>query len=153
LGRVLTHPIDIDITHHGGAWDIDDIHAAIKNAVIRTVNHADYTHKSEISIVLADDAFIQDLNKRYRHKDKPTNVLSFPQEDDRHLGDVIFAYETIARESKEQNKSFKDHFMHLIVHGVLHLLGFDHETDKEASEMEKLEIEILKTLGISNPYF
>lgn len=112
----------------------------------------------EINIVFESDAFIQNLNKQYRGKDKPTNVLSFPQINDisaaqtGNLGDIVLAYETVEHESEEQGKTFEHHTQHLLVHGVLHLLGFDHENDDEAEEMEGLEIEILQALGIKNPY-
>jgi len=117
----------------------------------------------EINVRLTGDAVIQQLNKEFRHQDKPTNVLSFPCHSDDNLniflgeellqlGDIALAYETIEREAKEQHKTFKDHFIHLLVHGILHILGFDHITDEEAEEMETLEIEILKELKIANPY-
>ena len=107
-----------------------------------------------VSIVLADNDFVQNLNRQYRHKDKPTNVLSFPAENnpDGAIGDIILAHETIEQEATVQNKSFKDHVMHMLIHGCLHLLGFDHETDEEAKEMESLEIEALTRLNIKNPY-
>jgi probable rRNA maturation factor len=107
--------------------------------------------KGEISIVLADDDFVQNLNKQYRGKNKPTNVLSFPNEDE-PLGDVILAFETVAREAEEQGKTFRDHAAHLIVHGILHLMGYDHEDEGEADKMEAREAKILKKLGIANPY-
>lgn len=107
--------------------------------------------EAEVSVVLADDNFVQGLNREYRGKDKPTNVLSFPQ-DPPMLGDIVLAFETIEREASEQNKDFAAHLTHLLVHGVLHLLGYDHEDDQEASEMEGLEIEILQKMGINNPY-
>lgn len=113
----------------------------------------------EISIVLADNDFVQNLNKDYRNKNKPTNVLSFPQTDESDfnmpfiiLGDIIIASQVIEEEAQEQNKTVSDHFTHMLVHGCLHLLHYDHETDEEAEEMEKLEIEILNELGIKNPY-
>ncbi len=106
---------------------------------------------SEITVVLADDAFVRGLNRDYRGKDKPTNVLSFPG-DIPHLGDIVLARETIEREAKEQGKTFRDHAAHLLVHGTLHLLGYDHMKAKEAEIMEALEIKILNKLAISNPY-
>ena len=112
--------------------------------------------EEKITVVLADDAFIRTLNRDYRGKDKPTNVLSFPESripnPESYLGDLVLALETIEREAKEQGKTFRDHTAHLLVHGTLHLLGHDHENDKDAAVMERLEIKILKTLGIGNPY-
>lgn len=106
----------------------------------------------EISIVLANDSIIQTLNKDFRGKDKPTNVLSFPQNDVKMLGDVIISLDTIKREAEEQEKTLKNHYTHMLIHGTLHLLGYDHETDEDAIEMETLEIEMLENLGIKNPY-
>jgi probable rRNA maturation factor len=111
----------------------------------------------EISIVLADDAFVRELNRNWRNIDKPTNVLSFPAEDGdaqgaRLLGDVVLAYETIAREALASGTPMLDHVMHLIIHGTLHLLGFDHENEQEAGEMEALETRLLARLGIADPY-
>lgn len=108
----------------------------------------------EVAIVLADDAFVQKLNKDYRGKDKPTNVLSFPSDisASSELGDIILALEAIEREAKEQKKSFRNHTTHLLVHGFLHLLGYDHIEEKQAIIMEGKEIKILKKLGIDNPY-
>ncbi len=114
----------------------------------------------EIAVVLADDKFIKQLNSEYRGKNKPTNVLSFPvaslTPDHRplthELGDIILAIETIEKEAKEQGKTFRSHATHLLIHGFLHLLGYDHMEAKQAENMEKLEIKILKKLGISNPY-
>ena len=105
---------------------------------------------NEITVVLAHDAFVKTLNRDFRGKDKPTNVLSFPG--DGHIGDLVLAFETIEREAAEQGKSFKAHTQHLLVHGVLHLLGHDHIKDAEAEKMEALEIKILKKLGVANPY-
>ncbi|MBN1783554.1 MAG: rRNA maturation RNase YbeY [Alphaproteobacteria bacterium] len=96
----------------------------------------------EISFLLTDDATIQKLNKDYRGKDKPTNVLSFETEDAEMLGDVVLAFETIERESA-QEKSFEHHLTHLIAHGILHLIGYDHIEDSEAEIMEAKEDEIL----------
>lgn len=113
---------------------------------------------AELSILLTDDARIRLLNRDYRGKDKPTNVLSFPAGDEdvvgrpRLLGDVALALETIEREAAAQSKSLADHVSHLTVHGVLHLLGYDHETESQANAMEALETEILRGLGIADPY-
>jgi len=111
----------------------------------------------EISIVLADDAFVRDLNRQYRNIDKPTNVLSFPAEDEDAqgpclLGDVVLAYETIAREALANGTPMLDHVSHLIVHGALHLLGFDHEEEEAAEVMEARETAILARLGVKDPY-
>ncbi len=114
----------------------------------------------EISILLTDDTTVQNLNKRWRGKDKPTNVLSFPAPPQpahagaaRPLGDVVLAYETMLRESEEQSKPLSHHLAHLLVHGTLHLLGQDHETgEAEAEAMEALEVVALRSLGIPDPY-
>lgn len=144
--------VDIDILHQAGDWP--DVAPLIEKSVRAALDHGmdDTEDPLEISILLADDPFIQDLNKTYRGQDKPTNVLSFPQDEPYHLGDVILAYETLAREASEQDKKFEDHLAHLSVHGTLHLLGFDHETPEEAEEMEALEINVLTALGVDNPY-
>jgi len=122
----------------------------------------------EVSIILTDDRTIKTLNHDYRGMDKATNVLSFPQinmvtfkkaELDFFpakmpvpLGDVVLGYQTILRETQEQGKSLKDHTIHLIVHGILHLLGYDHMRPKDAKIMEKLECDILTGLGYPDPY-
>lgn len=117
---------------------------------------------AEIAVMLTDDAEIRTLNKDFRGIDKPTNVLSFPAPDidlaadddaaPRTLGDIAIAYETLRREADEEKKPFLHHLSHLAVHGFLHLVGYDHETDDEAEQMETLEIEILAQLGIPDPY-
>jgi probable rRNA maturation factor len=125
----------------------------------------------EISLVLADDAFVRALNRDYRGQDKATNVLSFPALEksdlkrllkpkakqpsppqDLPLGDIILALETIEREAEAAGKSIKDHFYHLVVHGLLHLIGYDHVNDIEAEKMERLETAILASISVSNPY-
>lgn len=105
-----------------------------------------------IAIQLADDAAVQALNAQFRGKNKPTNVLSFPDGEEGRLGDIILAYETIAREAEAQGKQFADHVSHLVVHGVLHLMGYDHETDTDATAMEHKEVIVLRAMGIANPY-
>jgi probable rRNA maturation factor len=115
----------------------------------------------ELGVALADDAELRRLNRDYRGRDTPTNVLAFPAWEPGTrvppdapvlLGDVVLAFETVAREAAEQDKPFADHFRHLIVHGVLHLLGYDHVTQDEAATMETLETAILITLGVPDPY-
>ncbi len=162
--------IETDIDIAAPAWetsglDIAPITRKTAHYVIETVL-ADRTATVELSIVLTDDRHIQELNRTYRGQDKPTNVLSFPQQDDGFpchfadddspmivLGDVIIAYETLAREATEQNKALTDHYTHILVHGILHLCGYDHENDEDAAVMEQLEINILAEMGIANPYF
>ena len=105
-----------------------------------------------LTILLSNDRKLRALNVSFRGKDKPTNVLSFPARRDAYLGDVAIAYGVAAKEAHEQKKSFADHATHLTVHGVLHLLGYDHETARAARVMEPLETSILGELGIADPY-
>jgi probable rRNA maturation factor len=107
-----------------------------------------------VTVLLADDAAVRELNASFRHKDYATNVLSFPapENPEGHLGDIALAYGVCAREAEEQGKLLAHHLQHLVAHGVLHLLGYDHENDEEADEMEDLERTILAGLGVSDPY-
>jgi probable rRNA maturation factor len=114
-------------------------------------------YEGEVSLCLADDAALRALNLSWRGIDKPTNVLSFPSAADRPgeaatLGDIALAYETLAREADDLGVSLADHYRHLLVHGFLHLIGYDHETDAEAERMEALETKILARLGVADPY-
>lgn len=161
---------EIDLFEAHLAWktlDFDYV-SRIRDAIDKSLAMALLPEKIkekplEVSVVLANDEMIATLNMEYKNKKGPTNVLSFatidsnmPVIDDKNmpyaLGDVILALETIEKESQEQSKSFPDHFTHLVIHGTLHLLGYDHEEDDEAEIMEKLEIEVLNELGIKNPY-
>lgn len=112
---------------------------------------------NEVTIRIVDSAESQSLNHQYRGKDKPTNVLSFPFESPPEvalplLGDLIVCADVVEREAQEQNKTLNDHWAHMIIHGCLHLLGYDHIEEQEAEEMESLEIDLLATLNIKDPY-
>ncbi|MBM3546713.1 MAG: rRNA maturation RNase YbeY [Alphaproteobacteria bacterium] len=107
---------------------------------------------AQVSLALADDAAVRVLNRDYRGKDKPTNVLSFESGERPFLGDVVLALETVLSEAKDQGKRPADHLTHLVVHGVLHLLGHDHETTRDAKRMERMEVEVLAGLGVPDPY-
>jgi probable rRNA maturation factor len=110
--------------------------------------------EGDVVILLTDDAAVQDLNGRFRDRDRPTNVLSFPAAESAatHLGDLVLAFGVCAAEAEAQGKTLSDHLAHLTVHGVLHLLGRDHETDGEAEAMEAEERTILASLGVADPY-
>ncbi|MBJ8502065.1 MULTISPECIES: rRNA maturation RNase YbeY [Acinetobacter] len=136
--------------------------AQLKKIIETTLRHVDYKEDCEIGVACVDLDESQQLNLQYREKDKPTNVLSFPSDipeevlpmlDGLPLGDLVICIPVVLQEALEQKKTAQNHFAHLLVHGVLHLLGYDHETsDEDAEEMEGLEIEILAKLNISNPY-
>lgn len=112
----------------------------------------------EIAVLLTDDEGVAALNERWRGKSQPTNVLSWPAVSPKLLslspmiGDIALAYETCAREAEEEGKAFEDHVTHLTVHGTLHLVGYDHETEQEAEAMEALERQVLAGLGVADPY-
>lgn len=155
---------DITVSRQGGDWsrvlgDSDGIVKRAARAAWRVAAEAGIPEQDcEISIALADDAMVRRLNRDYRGKDRTTNVLSFPAGDPgapgrpRLIGDIVVALETVEAEARVAGKPIGDHMAHLVVHGVLHLLGYDHETEAEAAAMEALEIGILAGLGIDNPY-
>ena len=128
----------------------------IFNEIYKISDLINSNKKNSVSLSFAGDKKIIELNDLYRKKNSPTNVLSFPSLKDgtneNFLGDIIFAAETIFKEAKRDKKSFHDHLIHLFIHSFLHLLGYDHQTQDEAKIMEKLEIEILQSLKIDNPY-
>ena len=157
--------LEIDLLFSAEQWrDIVGLESLVNRAA--KVTHATACQKlrqsgpHELAINLSDDAAIRELNQLYRGKDTPTNVLSFPFEEEfpelnpgpRPLGDIILAIETIHREAGEQEKELSHHIAHLVVHGVLHLFGYDHLDAGEADEMEALERDILATLDIPSPY-
>lgn len=172
--------LDISFSLESGDWEtaVADVERLTETAARAAFEAAEKPEilgggtPVEMSLVLADDALVQTLNRDYRDKDKPTNVLSFALLDDLDdtdestddvlardegmpilIGDVILAFETVQREALEQGKSFEDHLTHLVIHGVLHLLGYDHQSDPDADRMERLETSILARLGIADPYF
>ena len=147
-------PDGLQITLKDKRWkDILPKYRSVCRKAILTVHNL---KECEVRIVLADDTFVHQLNLEYRHIDKPTNVLSFPipfvDVPMRPMGDIVLALETIEKEAKEQKKTFEEHFVHLLVHGALHLAGYDHILDDEAKEMETLEIKKVMSLGFDNPY-
>lgn len=157
--------LDLDVVEEGGLWsDLEGAERFVLDAARAVAGDPRFsdTSRAEACVALSCDAAVHVLNRTYRGKDAPTNVLSFPAPaamsggdaggGPRPLGDLVLAYETLVREAREQGVPLAHHLQHLVVHGLLHLLGFDHEDDEGAEEMEALEAEILAGLGISNPY-
>ena len=158
--------IEIDIRIASSAWRaaLPNPAAAVRRAAIAALKaelpaRKKGAPKTGLSILLTDDAEMRKLNAGWRAKDKPTNVLSFPAENavdparpPAYLGDVALGLATCRREAREQKKTLADHVAHLTVHGVLHLLGYDHMDDEQAEAMEPLETEILAGMGIADPY-
>ena len=152
--------ISIDCTVEAGAWPPEEeLQQTAEGAVAAAARRTGETGAATLTILFTDDAEMQALNARFRGKDKPTNVLSFPGAGGvmppgipRHLGDIALGYETVAGEAETEQKPFGHHLTHLIVHGFLHLLDYDHENPEEAEEMEQLEREILEGLAIGDPY-
>jgi probable rRNA maturation factor len=142
----------IEILIEGGDWTAGQVEAARRSALAAL--DADVTLSA--AVLLTDDQAVQALNLKFRGKDKPTNVLSFPAPDmpglDDFLGDIAIAFETTRREAADEGKAIADHLSHLVVHGILHLLGEDHETPEDAEAMEAAERAILARLGIADPY-
>jgi len=145
----------IDIEVEDTAWSdaLPDAADLVLAAAEATLNSEGATGEG-VALLLTDDKSLRELNARFRHQDKPTNVLSFPapQNPERFLGDVALAYGVCAREAAEQGKPLSHHLQHLVAHGVFHLLGYDHATDAQAEGMESLERAVLAGLGIPDPY-
>ena len=160
--------MEIDVVIEDARWadaGLDQLAESAGAAVAAELNLA---AELEVCVMACDDARIADLNAEFREKPTPTNVLSWPSEErgatedggqplppsgpDPELGDIAIAYETCSREAKEADKSFEHHVTHLLVHGILHLLGYDHIRDQDATLMERLETKILGKMGISDPY-
>jgi probable rRNA maturation factor len=160
--------LDIQISVEEGAWPSEEnlretsdrvLDVAAKFLRREEKQPFPKTGAPEVSLVFTNDAEIRGINAQWRSQDKPTNVLSFPafpltpgKMPGPMLGDIIFAQETLTREAADLGKSFDDHLTHLMVHGFLHLFGYDHMDDEEAEKMEGLETRILAELGLSDPY-
>ncbi|MDE1148992.1 MAG: rRNA maturation RNase YbeY [Azospirillaceae bacterium] len=177
----MTTALDIIVEVEAGDWEdaIPGVEELVTRAARQALAQALAVDadalpegEGEMSVLLSDNAAVQVLNNQYRGKDKPTNVLSFPMLDEGDdedegddfdlpegmerppylLGDIILAYETLVTEAAEQAKPIANHLTHLVIHGVLHLLGYDHIEDAEAETMERLETVILADMGIADPY-
>ncbi len=163
-------PYHIDILMEDSRWQDVGLDALADTAIVETLSALGLA-RAELSVLACDDARISVLNDDFRGKATPTNVLSWPEEDlspevdgavpvppqpdpsgSISLGDIAIAYDTCAREAAEQSKPLAAHVTHLLVHGVLHLLGYDHIRDHDATRMEALEVEILGKLGVPDPY-
>lgn len=163
----------IDLVHEGGDWDLAALHDLAERAARATLARFDLAAPEyEIALLACDDARIAELNAQFRAKAVPTNVLSWPAwdlsaeadgdmpdlppegnaDDPESLGNIALAYETCTREALDQDKALSAHLLHLVVHSVLHLLGYDHIRDKDAALMEETEIAILASMGVQNPY-
>ncbi len=141
----------IEIEIEDEAWsEVAGLEALVEAAATAALEGSD----EHVTILLTDDETQRDLNQRFRGKDATTNVLSFPAgaNPEAHLGDLSLAYGVCAREAAEQGKTLAAHLQHLVAHGVLHLLGYDHQEDAEAEAMEALERTILAGLGVPDPY-
>ena len=149
--------LEVEIVRHGDAWAGEVTDVVLKQAARAALAAAPSLPQGtyHVTLVLTDDGEMRNLNRTWRGMDAPTNVLSFPAGDigaQDFLGDVVLAHETTCQEAREQNIALGDHVSHLVVHGVLHLLGFDHTEDDAAERMETLERAALATLGIGDPY-
>ncbi|MBT4931972.1 MAG: rRNA maturation RNase YbeY [Rhodospirillaceae bacterium] len=152
--------LDIDVSISEPEWTtaLGNVEELCRVAV-KACPHPD-AGPGEVSILLSDDEQVRQLNRDYRHQDKATNVLSFANSEDteslefapRLLGDIVIAYGVTSVEAENEGKTLADHLTHLVIHGMLHLLGYDHQDDAEAGDMEALEVSTLAGLGIGNPY-
>ena len=145
--------IDIEIEDEAWVAAAPQAQDFVQAAAAAALRQAEFDGDA-VTILLTDDDSVRDLNARFRGKDYATNVLSFPapQNPEGHLGDIALAFGVCASEAAEQGKPLAHHLQHLVAHGVLHLLGYDHETDAEAEHMEGLERVILAGLGVPDPY-
>ena len=138
--------------------DMDNIFCMLVLDLLSKITEDKNELKKSASILLTDDLHMKEINNKWRKLEKATNVLSFPvnkqikEEDYFFIGDIVLSYETILSECKSRKKSFRDHFLHLLVHGFLHLLGYNHDNERDEKEMEELEVNYLSKLNIKNPY-
>jgi probable rRNA maturation factor len=153
--------LSVDILIESEAWGMLPEAEDIVRRAIAATSKVNIVHRNaELSVLLCDDATIAGLNAHWRGQAKPTNVLSFPApplqgaapDEKIPLGDIAIAYETVAREAEENATTVSDHLSHLVVHGFLHLLGYDHHMEDEAERMERLERDILAGIGVADPY-
>lgn len=160
--------VHVDILAPAGDWSqrLDKLPQLVTNVVMKAVQVSGRVHNAcEVCVILSDDRELQILNREHRNIDKPTNILSFPGEpldDDEGsyalgdrplvLGDLVIAYETMVREAEEARKPLADHLAHILIHGSLHLCRYDHENETDAERMESLERDIMKDLGLDDPY-
>jgi probable rRNA maturation factor len=152
---------DTDVILEDPRW-VDAVNAELlasqAAAALFSLDVATLATSAEMSVLFCSDARMRELNFRWMGKDAPTNVLSFPAPETqanagaRHLGDIALAFETIGTEAKAEGKAMSDHAMHLLIHGMLHLIGFDHQTDDEADHMEAIESRVMKSLGLNDPW-
>jgi probable rRNA maturation factor len=153
------NPPQIDVIVRSTRWRKRPTAKTIVKKAVLAAAQAVSTRPTELAIVLSDDSAIRTLNRDWRGKNAPTNVLSFPavapgkgRPASPYVGDIVIAYQTTAREAVAEGKPFNHHLTHLAIHGYLHLLGYDHENDRDAQKMERLERKILKRLAIPDPY-
>ena len=147
---MISGTIEVEIEADAWTAALPEAETVVRRAATAALGNV----AGDVVVLLTDDAAVRDLNARFRDKDRSTNVLSFPAPEtaEPHLGDIVLAYGVCADEAAAQGKSLADHLSHLVVHGVLHLLGRDHEDDAEAEEMEAEEREILAGIGVADPY-
>ena len=168
----MKNNIEIDFDLKDQRWaeclpDYQGVSRQVVSIVLSEVGFSDLFDQIEVSVILTNDAEVQELNNSHRGYDKPTNVLSFPAHDISPknfaeikntssdfvmLGDIVFGYETVLMEARAQGKEVAKHYAHLLVHSILHLLGYIHENDAEALEMEALEVRLLSKMSIESPY-
>lgn len=155
--------IEIDIIQASSLWEnLEVLEKEIAHAVLVTIDHVapERTTPYQVTFLLADDQEVQRLNKLFRNIDKPTNVLSFPfgnqstipAAEPKPLGDVALAFETVQKEALQRGVEQNHYILHLVIHGLLHLLGYSHEGDQDANHMESLETQIMLSLGLHDPY-